>query len=144
MRLFTIPAVFNSLNVLRCNRGGGVAACIKDSISHSLISTLCVNDGTLECLCFDIHPNSSRCMRFILVYRSPSGSINTLNVLVNYLSRNISFNPNSRYAILGDFNLPSLVHIISSNNYHTVCENLTHTFADFCSHHDLLQLNKSH
>ena len=140
--IFTRPAVFNSFNVLRCdrlNRGGGMATCIRDSISHSLISTLCVHDGTLECLCFDIYLHSSRCVRFILVYRSPSGSINTINVLVDSLSRNIPFNHNSRCVILGDFNLPSLVHIISSNNYHTVCDTLTHTFVDFCTHCGLLQ-----
>ena len=47
--IFTIAAV-NSFNVQRCdrlNRGGGVAVCIRDSISHSLVSTLCVNDETL-------------------------------------------------------------------------------------------------
>ena len=76
---------------------------------------------------------------FILVYRSPSGSINILNVLVNYLSHNISPNPNSKYVILGDFYFPFLVYIISSYNYHTVCDNLTQTFADFCTHYGLLQ-----
>ena len=128
---------FISFNVLRCgrfNRGSCVAACIRDSVSRCLISTLCVNDGTLECLCFDIYPNSSRCMRFIPVYRPPSWSINTLNVLGDYLSRNIPTNPNSRYVILGGFSLPFLVHIISSNNYHTVCDNLSRIFTDFCIH----------
>ena len=89
-----------------------VCVCIYGTLIHI--------SGTLECLCFDIYPNSCRCMRFILVYCSPSESINKLNVLVDYLSRNVPTNPNSRCVILGDFNLPSLVLIISSNNYHPV------------------------
>ena len=113
-----------------------MASCIRDSISHGLISTSCVNDGTLECLCFDIYPKSSCCRFFILVYRLLNGSFNTLNVglrQVDYLSRNIPPNPNSRChfrrlqpSILGTYDL---------FYYQTVCDNLTQKFAGFCTHY---------
>ena len=79
---------YNILCCDRVTRGGGVAICIINvNYPYNLVSTFCSEDRTLECICCDVFPNSSRCLRFLLVYRAPYCSLDTLNLLINYLTR---------------------------------------------------------
>ena len=115
-------------------------------ISHCVISTLRDVDNTLECLTFDIFPNSSRCTRFILVYRAPIGSADGVHMLTDYIARSIPVNPNSKFAILGDYNFPKLYSIITATNAPLSVDNLTQTFSDFYFHFGLSQfvLSQTH
>ena len=50
----------------------------------------------------------------MLIYRASRSSTDTLNVLTDYLTGTIPNNPNTNFAIVGDFNLPFLVRTLSS------------------------------
>jgi hypothetical protein len=132
-----LPVTNKNFNVLGCDRlthgGGGVVICVKDNIPYYLVSTFCANDGSLECISLEIYPNSSLCIRFILLYNAPRCSLDTINSLTGYLAHTIPSNHNAKYVILKDFNLPSLVDRIDLANTPIHYDNVTQTFADFCN-----------
>ena len=77
--------MYKFYNILRCyrlNRGEVVAICIKFNSSYELKSTLCCDNGTFECLSSDVHPNTTRCIRFIFIYRAPRSSTGPMDVLL--------------------------------------------------------------
>ena len=140
--MIVLPDICNDFTFLRCDRksrGGGVAIGLRKTIPYCLISTFACNDCTIECISLDIYPNSSRCTRLILVYRAPHGDSVSFNLFTDYLLRTLPTKPSARYVLLGDFNLPLLVDIISPTCTLKSPDIITQTFADFCFQTDLFQ-----
>ena len=82
--------------------------------------------------------NSSRYVRFILIYRTTRCKSDALSSLIDYLLRSIPSNPDAKYFILGDFNFSSLFTVTSPTivNY-TTSDSAIQLFADFCCLFDL-------
>ena len=138
-----LPDICKSFNIVGSDclaQSGGVDVCINNTIPYNLTSTCSYTDGSFEFLSLDMFPNSSYCIRFILVYRTMHCKSNVLSSLIDYLFCSIPSNPDAKYVILGSFNFSSLFTDTSPTiiNYIT-SDSATQSFADFCYQFSLTQ-----